>query len=324
MPTIPAGRRAEPPVPLNPQIEALLAALAGVAAPDPDSTSPAEMRAANDVPMAAGPPIAMARVETLAIPLPGRTLEARLYVPEGATGTPPLTLYLHGGGWVVGTLDTHDATVRALARASGSAMLSLAYRLAPEHPYPAPVEDCFAALSWAAAHGPSLGVDATRLAVAGDSAGANLAAACAILARDRGGPVLRHQLLLYPVADRDYSLASYRENGGGEYFLSTAMMDWFWRHYLGDTAPQDAPLALLARRDDLAGLAPATVIVAEYDPLRDEGLALARKLSVAGVAVSAEVAPGMIHGFCSMFEAVPDALGWIERAGGALAAGLAR
>jgi acetyl esterase len=310
-------------VPLNPQVEALLAALAGYPAPDPATASVAEMRAANDTPMAAGLPIAMARVETLAIPLPGRTLVARLYVPEGADNALPLTLFFHGGGWAVGTLDTHDATVRALARASGSAMLSLAYRLAPEHPYPAPVEDCFEALCWAAGQSAALGVDAARLAVAGDSAGANLAAACAILVRDRCGPTVRHQLLLYPVTDRDYARASYRENGGGEYFLSTGMMDWFWRQYLGETASQDAPLALLARRQDLAGLPPATVIVAEYDPLRDEGLAYAGGLEAAGVPVSAEIAPGMIHGFCSMFEAVPDALGWIDRGGQALAADLA-
>lgn len=310
-------------MPLNPQVEALLAALADFPAPDPATASVAEMRAANDTPMAAGPPITMARVESLAIPLPGRTLEARLYIPEGVGPQPPLTLYLHGGGWVLGTLDTHDATVRALARASGSAMLSLAYRLAPEHPYPAAVEDSFETLCWAAANGGVLGVDTSRLAIAGDSAGGNLAAACAILARDRGGPPLRHQLLLYPVADRDYSRPSYRENGGGEYFLSAAMMDWFWSQYLCETGPHDAPLALLARRDGLAGLAPATVITAEFDPLRDEGLAFAERLAADGVPVTTEVAEGMIHGFLSMFEAVPDALGWIDRAGHALRTGLA-
>ncbi len=309
-------------MPLNPQVEALLAALAGFPAPDPATASVTEMRAANDAPMAVGPPITMDRVEALAIHLPGRTLEARLYVPEGAGPEPPLTLFLHGGGWVLGTLDTHDATVRALARASGSAMLSLAYRLAPEHPYPAAVEDSFETLCWAAAKGQLLGIDASRLAVAGDSAGGNLAAACAILSRDRGGPVLRHQLLLYPVADMDYSRASYRENGGGEYFLSAAMMDWFWNHYLGETSPHDAPLALLARREGLAGLAPATVITAEFDPLRDEGMAFAERLAADGVPVTADVAKGMIHGFCSMFQAVPDAVGWINRAGAALQTGL--
>lgn len=307
---------------LNPQVGALLAAMSGLPRPDPETASAAEMRAANDTPIAMGPPIPMARVEELAIPLPGRTLEARLYVPEGCGDTPPLTLFLHGGGWVVGTLDTHDATARALTRASGSAMLSLAYRLAPEHPYPAAVEDCYEVLCWAAEHAADFGLDGTRLAVAGDSAGANLAAACAFIARDNDGPELRHQLLLYPVTDRDYSRPSYRENGGGEYFLSTALMDWFWSQYLGDSRPQYAPLAMLGQRDDMAGLPSATIITAEFDPLRDEGMALAKRLAGAGVGVHAEVAGGMIHGFFSMFELVPDALCWIEKAGSALKEGL--
>ena len=310
-------------MPLNPQVEALLAALAGAPMPDLATTTPAQMRAANDQPMAVGSPIPMARVEELEIGLQGRALPARLYVPEGASPRPPLTVFFHGGGWVVGTLETHDGTARALARASGAAVLSVGYRLAPEHPYPAPVEDCFEALCWAAESGAGLGVDAARLAVAGDSAGAHLAAACAILARDRGGPALRHQLLIYPVTDRDYSRASYRENGGGEYFLSAAMMDWFWSHYLGATATQDAPLAAIAATPDLSGLPGATVITAEFDPLRDEGMEFAGRLAAAGVAVEAQVAPGMIHGFFSMFEAVPDALPWIERAGMALSRAMA-
>ena len=309
-------------MPLNPQVEALLAALSGMPALDPATATPEAMRAVNDVPMAAGPPLAMARVDEVAIALPGRTLAARLYVPEGAGKAPGVVVFFHGGGWVLGTLDTHDATARALAGASGAAVLSVAYRLAPEHPYPAPVEDCFEALCWVAQNGAALGVDPARLAVAGDSAGGNLAAACALLARDRGGPALRHQLLAYPVTDRDCSRASYRENGGGQFFLSTAMMDWFWGHYLGNMPAQDAPLALIAHAPDLAGLPDATVYTAEFDPLRDEGMALAKRLADAEVAVHAEVADGMIHGFCSMFELVPDALGWIDKAGSALKQGL--
>lgn len=310
-------------MPLNPQVEAMLAALAGVPVPDPATASPAEMRAANDVPMAMGPPIAMARVEGVAIPLPGRSLDARLYVPEGSAASSPLTLFFHGGGWVLGTLDTHDATARALARASGSAVLSVAYRLAPEYPFPAPLEDCYGALCWAAGQGASLGVDAGRLALAGDSAGGNLAAATAVLARDRGGPLLRHQVLFYPVTDCDFSRDSYSQNGGGEYFLSAAMMQWFWGHYLGGQRPEDAPLALVQRLADLAGLPPATVITAEFDPLRDEGMAYAHRLADSGVPVQTHVAPGMIHGFASMFEAVPDALPWLELAGARLREALA-
>lgn len=310
-------------MPLNPQVEALLATLAGIDAPDPATATPAQMRAASDQPMASGVPIPMTRVEELTIDLHGRALPARLYVPEGAVQEPPLAVFFHGGGWVVGTLETHDATVRALARASGAAILSVAYRLAPEHPYPAPLEDCFEALCWAAGNGPALGVDASRLAVAGDSAGANLAAACAILARDRGGPALRHQLLAYPVTDRDFARSSYLENGGGQYFLSTAMMDWFWSQYLGSTDVQDAPLAVIMATPDFSGLPGATVLTAEFDPLRDEGMDFAARLAAAGVPVNAEIAPGMIHGFFSMFEAVPDALDWIQRAGKSLAKALA-
>lgn len=300
-------------MPLNPQVEALLAMFAAMPKTDYAAATAPEIRAVMDVPMAFGEPLAVARVEAVPIPLEGRTLEARLYVPEGAGDPTPLLVYYHGGGWVVGTLDTHDGTCRALARASGAAVLSVAYRLAPEHPYPAPVEDCHAALEWAAANAASLGCDPARLAVGGDSAGGNLAAAVAIMARDRGRPALRHQLLIYPVTGDDYSRPSYAENGSGDYFLSTAAMQWFWHQYVGDNA--DTPLARVDRTPDLSGLPSATVIAAEYDPLRDEGVAYAARLAEAGVAVDAAIAPGMIHGFFSMFEPIPDALPWIERAG---------
>lgn len=308
-------------MPLNPQVEALLAMLAAAPAVDYASASASDVRAMLDNPMAFGDPLAVARVEDLEISLAGRTLAARLYVPEDARSPAPLLVYYHGGGWVVGTLETHDGTCRALARTSGAAVLSVGYRLAPEHPYPAPVEDCYDALVWAANHAVSLGCDPARLAVGGDSAGGNLAAAVAIMARDRKGPALRYQLLIYPVTDDDYSLASYRENGGGEYFLGTDGMRWFWQHYVG--ADGDAPLARIGRTADLSGLPPANVITAEFDPLRDEGMAYAARLAAVGVPVEAETAPGMIHGFFSMFEAVPDAWPRIEQAGARLKAALA-
>lgn len=301
-------------MPLNPQVDALLQFMAQMPPIDFASASPADARALYDNPMPLSAPPQVASVSSLSIALDGRTVDARLYVPEDAGEAPPLTLYYHGGGWVIGTLDTHDGTCRALARASGSAVLSIAYRLAPEHHYPAAVDDCYDALMWAAANAASLGVDGSRLAVAGDSAGGNLAAAVAILARDRSGPRLRHQLLIYPVTDQDYTTASYAENGGGDYYLSLAIMRWFWDHYLGSTPVASAPLAAILSTVDLSRQAPATVITAEYDPLRDEGMAYAERLRTAGVAVDAATAPGMIHGFFSMFEAVPDAWPWIERA----------
>lgn len=306
---------------LNPQVEALLAMFATAMPADYEALPVEALRQIYDTPMAFGEPPAVQRITDLTMDLPGRKLAARLYLPEGAASPAPLVLYFHGGGWVVGTLDTHDGTCRALARASGAAVLSVAYRLAPEHRYPAAADDCYAALCWARDNAARLGVDPARLAVAGDSAGGNLAGAVAIMARDRGGPALRHQLLIYPVTDDDFSLASYAENGGGEYFLGTQRMRWFWDHYLGGEA--DAPLAKIAHTPSLAGLPGATVITAQYDPLRDEGMAYAARLAEAGVAVDAAVAPGMIHGFFSMFQAVPDAMVWIEHAGANLSAALA-
>lgn len=300
-------------MPLNPQVDALLQFMAQMPPIDFATAAPAEVRAVFDNPMPLAAPPQVARVENVLIALDGRTLDARLYVPDGAGDAPPLTLYYHGGGWVIGTLDTHDGTCRAIAQKSGSAVLSIAYRLAPEHRYPAAADDCYDALVWAAANAGHLGVDGSRLAVAGDSAGGNLAAAVAIMTRDRGGPALRHQLLIYPVTDTDFSRASYDENGSGDYYLSTDGMKWFWGHYLGDTPTDKAPLAVVLRNADLSGLAPATVIMAEYDPLRDEGIAYGEKLRAAGVTVDAATAPGMIHGFFSMFEAVPDTWAWIER-----------
>lgn len=300
-------------MPLNPQIEALLQMMAQMPALDFATASPADIRAVFDNPIPLIAPPQVARVENLEIELEGRNLDARLYIPEGADERPALTVYYHGGGWVIGTLDTHDGTCRALAQKSGNAVLSVAYRLAPEHRYPTAAEDCYDALVWAAANAERLGVDGSRLAVAGDSAGGNLAAAVAIMTRDRTGPALRHQLLIYPVTDNDFSLPSYAENGGGEYYLSTDGMRWFWGHYLGDTPAKNAPLAAVMNVENLSGLAPATVIAAEYDPLRDEGMAYAERLASAGVAVDAAIAPGMVHGFFSMFEPVPDAWEWIDR-----------
>ena len=308
-------------MPLNPQVEALLAMLASAMPADYDSLPVAALREIYDTPMAFGEPPAVARVEDLTLDLPGRSLAARLYVPEGAASPAPLVVYYHGGGWVVGTLDTHDGTCRALARASGAAVLSVAYRLAPEHRYPAAVDDGYDALCWAQANAARLGVDPARLAVAGDSAGGNLAGAVAIIARDRGGPALRHQLLIYPVTDDDFSLPSYLQNGGGEYFLGTSRMRWFWDMYLGEQT--EAPLAKIGSAADLSALAPATVITAEFDPLRDEGVAYAARLAEAGVAVDAGTAPGMVHGFFSMFAMIPDAMPWIERGGANLKAALA-
>ncbi len=307
---------------LNPAVAALLGMMAEAPQIDFETATVEDVREAYGQSMAIGEPIAMARVEDVVIPLEGRSLDARLYVPNGSQETPPLVVFYHGGGWVIGDLDSHDGTCRALARASKASVLSVAYRLAPEHRYPNAPLDCFDALDWASRNGGALGVDSSRLAVAGDSAGGNLAAVVAIMARDQG-LTLRHQSLIYPVTDYDFSTPSYLANGGGEYFLSTEGMKWFWLHYLGGGAAENSPLATVLQTPDIEGVAPATVITAEYDPLRDEGNAYADKLKAAGVAVDAATAPGMIHGFFSMFEMVPDANLWIDRAGANLAKALA-
>lgn len=308
---------------LNPQVSALLDVLAQQPQIDLATITAEAWRERNNRPMPLGPPPAVAHVRDIVIDLVGRSIPGRLYLPAGADGKVPLVLYCHGGGWVLGTIETHDPVCRALANASGAAVLSVGYRLAPETRFPGPLDDCHDALIWAHANAAELGIDHTRLAIAGDSAGGNLAAAVAIRLRDRGGPVLRHQLLIYPVADTDFDLPSYAQNGGGDLFLSTAMMVWFWEQYLGAMPDAHVEGATVLRTADLSNLPPATVIIAQYDPLRDEGVAYAKALAAAGNAVHMDVAPGMIHGFFSMFQVVTDAMPYIDAAGMRLNAALA-
>lgn len=310
-------------MPMNSQIVAFLSAMPAMEMPPMSAVTPEMMRSFSDNSMATGEALPLARIEDMDLPLAGRTISARLYVPESADHAPPLTLFYHGGGFVIGTLDTHDNLCRKLARESGSAVLSVGYRLAPEAPFPAGLDDCYNALVWASRNGDKLGIDASRLAVAGDSAGGNLAAAVSIRARDEGGPKLRHQLLIYPVTDNDFTRPSYAQNGAAGGFLTTEMMQWFWNHYVGNRDEAHIPLATVQRTEDLSNLAPATIITAECDPLRDEGMAYAKRLADAGVPTDAEVAPGMIHGFASLFEAVPDVLPYLDRAGRRLREALA-
>lgn len=228
-------------------------------------------------------------------------IPVRLYRSK-QEGPLPGLVYFHGGGWVTGSLDSHDPLCRTLANRAGCAVVAVDYRLAPEHPFPAAPEDCFAALCWVAENAGSLGVFASRLAVAGDSAGGNLAAVTALLARERGGPELRHQILFYPAIARDFATGSYRDNAEG-YFLTRAGMEFFWKSYLGSD-PDDDPRANPSRAKDLSGLAPASVVTAGFDPLRDEGEAYAAQLIGAGVPTELRRWDGQIHGFVSF----PDRL----------------
>lgn len=238
---------------------------------------------------------------------PGGPLPLRVYHPVGVSSHPPLLLFLHGGGFVLGGLESHDEIVRSLVDAVGAVAVAVDYRLAPENPYPAALDDAWAALQWAARRAGELGADPHRIVVAGDSAGGNLAAAVAIRARDLGGPPLAAQLLLYPMLDRGCDTASYTENATG-YYLGRSHLEWFWRQYLPGPADGTDPQACPARTADLTGLPPAIVVTAELDPLRDEGEAYAARLDAAGVAVWSRRYDGMFHGFLGFARTLAVAL----------------
>ncbi|MEE2663982.1 MAG: alpha/beta hydrolase [Myxococcota bacterium] len=289
-------------MPLDPQVEAVLAPLREAPVVDFWSLEPSVVRANFGSFGAEAAPPPVAKIENRGIPGPAGELPVRIYTPDGA-GPFPLLMFFHGGGFVVCDLDSHDALARSLCRGAGAVVVSVDYRLAPEAKFPAAPEDCHAATRWAVDNAASIGADGARVAVAGDSAGGNLAAVVAQLAKQRGGPALAHQLLIYPVTAHDFTTPSYEENAEG-YFLTRDMMQWFWHHYLERAEDGQDPLAAPLRAKDLSGLPPATVVTAEYDPLRDEGEAYARRLDEAGVPTQAVRYDGVIHGFVSMYEQI--------------------
>ena len=270
------------------------------------------------------PPIAMARIESVQIPGPGGDVAARLYVPPGAEsqGALPLLVYFHGGGWVIGDLETHDDPCRFLAAHSGAALLAVDYRLAPEHPFPAAVDDAEAAYGWATANAVRLGVDPARIAVGGDSAGANLAAAVCLLTREGGGPMPTMQLLIYPATDATGDAASRRTFGEG-FLLTRNDMDWFEERYLPEDSDRSDPRVSVLRAPDLSSLPPAYVATAGFDPLRDEGEAFAARLREAGVPVALRRHRGLVHSYANLTAICPSARAAMLEAAGALRMGLA-
>lgn len=311
---------------LDPNVAVLLAAIEAEGAPPLESLSPAEARrvAAESLQPVGGVAEPVRAIENVRIGGPEGSIPVRVYTPEGPAPRPAL-VYFHGGGWVVCDLDTHDVVCSAIARRSGAVVVSVDYRLAPEHKFPAAVVDCYAATVWVAANADRLGIDPRRLCVGGDSAGGNLAAVVSLKSRDENGPAIALQAMVYPVTDlSSFETVSYWEFASG-YQLTRAEMEWFRDHYLRTMEDAANPYAspLLAR--DLRGLPPALLITAECDPLRDEGEAYAKRLQEAGVPVTYTQYAGMIHPFFSLPGAIPQAFEAIQQVADAVkAAGVQR
>ncbi len=269
------------------------------------------------------PPIPMARVEATEVPGQAGPIPARSYLPLGLPAeSTPLLVYYHGGGFVIGDLETHDGVCRFLAAAAGVAVLSIDYRLAPEHPFPAAVEDAWAAFAWAAANAAGLGADPNRIAVGGDSAGGNLAAVVSLLARSAGGAMPAMQLLIYPATDAIGGQRS-RELFANGFLLTEGDVEWFERHYLPPGTDPADPRASVLRAPDLSGLPPAYVTTAGFDPLRDEGEEYALRMREAGVRVALRRHPGLIHSFANETAISRTSRGAMLEAAGALRMGLA-
>jgi len=299
-------------MPLDPQAREYLDQNASVA---PIETLPVDRarRFAASTVWVSAPGVPVASVEDTEI----RGVPVRIYLPE-SEGSLPVLVYFHGGGWVTGNLDLVDSPLRVLASQTPCAVVSVDYRLAPEHPFPAPLDDCYAVTEWVAANALSLGADPARLAVGGDSAGGNLAAAVALEARRRAAFDIGLQVLVYPVTDNDLGTRSYLAYSEG-YGLTREGMRWFWNHYLPDG---NDPLACVLRAPDLSGLPPALVILAEFDVLFDEGKAYADRLREAGVQTDVMVCEGMIHGFFRMTRVLEQANRVLEDAASRMRAAL--
>ena len=278
-------------MPLDRQSQAVLLYMAKMETTPLHELAPAEARKNEMLVLKPGP--VMSSVTDVSIPGPGGDLRLRVYDPHGGDPKPTL-LWFHGGGWVLGDLDMDDGTCRRIAARAGCKVVSVEYRLAPESRFPAAPEDCYAAASWVAANGRTVGLDGGRLAVGGDSAGGTLAAAVCLMARDRGGPPIRRQLMVCPVMDHYFSTPSYLEYGDS-YRPTTQLMRWFWGHYLADPEDADDPRAAPLRAGNFSNLPPATIITAEYDVLRSEGEDYAARLRDAGVHVTLTRYDGTIH-----------------------------
>ena len=263
----------------------------------------------------------IARAVDRTVPGTDGAVPVRIYMPVDH-GRFPVIFFIHGGGWVFGSVEVYDDLCRSLCHRTGALVVSVDYRLAPEHKFPAPLEDCYAALKWTSQHAGELGGNG-RLSIAGDSSGGNLAAAVALEARDRKGPHIAYQVLIYPVTNYSFETLSYFENANG-LGLSRSDMIWFWKQYLGKPADGDNPYASPLRARDLSGLPPALVLTAQYDPLRDDGEAYAARLNQAGVPVRCTRYLEMNHGFITGGAKYPQANRAVQQIADSLRRALSR
>lgn len=314
-------------MPLDKDTERLLSQLSALGAPELSTLTPEAARKLSFTPPPENgelEPVPVASVTDRKIPggaaetnqSAASEIPLRIYKPLVPSSKGAL-VYFHGGGWVLGDLDSHDNICRRLAGGAGITVISVDYRLAPETTFPGPVNDCYAATAWVANNAELLDIDPLRIAVGGDSAGGNLAAAVTLKARDEAWPTIRFQLLVYPVTDARFDTASYRDNAEG-YLLSRKTMEWFWDLYAPNAQDRLHAYASPLRADSWVTLPPALVLTAEYDPLRDEGEAYANALRSAGVQVTQTRYPGLIHGFFGMWDTVVASRGAIRAATAAL------
>jgi acetyl esterase len=306
-------------MPLDPQVIKILKEAESLGLPVYQDLSPTEARKQMlDQAPPVQPALSVKKVVDRKIPGPDGDIPIRLYYPAGDALFATL-VYFHGGGWVIGDLDTHHSFCHALAKTSGCLVVAVDYRLAPEHRYPAAVEDAYAATKWVAENSGLIQADPDRFAVCGDSAGGHLAAVVTLMARDRKGPRIDFQVLIYPITDYSFDTASYLENKEG-YMLTRDLMKWFWNHFVEDEGQAKDPYVSPLRAENLSGLPPALIVTAEYDPLRDEGEAYGQRLQEAGVNVTLSRYPGMIHAFIRMTalldkanEALDEVAGMLRR-----------
>ncbi|QDL97201.1 alpha/beta hydrolase [Rhodopseudomonas palustris] len=299
------------PAKLDPDAAAVYKAFQDAGRPAYETLSASEARAYYSAArLVSNPePPEMASVQSITLPGPAGDIPARVYTPKTLRqddGLSPALVFFHGGGWVIGDLDTHDVVCRGIAHDGELLVVSVDYRLAPEHKFPAAVDDAIAATRWIADNAKKLGIDPEQLSVGGDSAGGNLSAVIALHARDHGGPLLAGQVLIYPATDFSMQHPSHNEPETSV-LLTHSVIRWFRDHYLGGARDADDWRASPARAETLAGLPPAFVITAGADPLRDEGDEYARRLADAGVPVVHRTYPGQFHGFFTMGKLLPQA-----------------